>query len=72
MRIVDITVDFGEYHLEILLIMSSLLQNFLRIQSPLCFRRLDFYKKFLRQFIEIGKITEFNIRESFLFLSNNS
>ena len=52
--------------------MSSLHQNYLRIQSLMGFRRLDLYKKFLKQLIEVQKITEFNIRGYFLFLSNNS
>ena len=72
MRIVLLIVEFGFYYNEILLRVSSLHQNLLRIQSPLYFRRLDFHKKFLKQFVEIGKITESNIRGIFLCLSNNS
>ena len=52
MRSVLLIVEFGFYYNEILIRMSSLHQNLLRLQSPLYFRRLDLL--FLKQFVEIG------------------
>ena len=53
MRIVLLKVEFEFYYNEILLRMSSLHQNLLRIQIPLYFRRLDFHKNFLKQFAKM-------------------